>query len=279
MSAPPQSGLRHGTFVASMVAGAVLLAAGCSSMAPVPGGEQARYKIGNPYEVGGVRYFPKEDYTYAETGIASWYGPKFHGKPTANGEIFDMNAVSAAHKTLPLPSVVRVTNIDNGRVLKMRVNDRGPFVPGRIIDLSRRAADLIGMRRKGTARVRVEILADESRRLKQLAQAGHLPLLPEAPPSTREAALAGVSGPSSDTPFPPAKRFMVQVGAFSERDFAVRAVDRLGGRGPVRIAKGRVGGGEFYRVRIGPLRGFAEAEALQRSVAASGFPGAFVVVD
>ncbi len=138
------------------------------------GGPAGGYKIGNPYQVGGVWYYPKVDYGYDETGIASWYGPQFHARRTANGEIFDMNAISAAHKTLPLPSFVTVTNLENGRRLNVRVNDRGPYVHGRIIDLSRRAAQLLGFRGKGTARVRVRIMARESRvlaaRVKGLSQ-------------------------------------------------------------------------------------------------------------
>ena len=128
---------------------------------PTPG----RYKIGDPYQIYGVWYYPKVDYGYNQTGIASWYGPKFDGKNTANGESFDMNSISAAHKTLPLPSVVRVTNLDNGRSLKVRVNDRGPFARGRIIDMSRRGAQLLGFERTGTATVRVEILSWESRQI------------------------------------------------------------------------------------------------------------------
>jgi rare lipoprotein A len=123
------------------------------------------YKIGRPYQIGKAWYYPKADYDYDETGIASWYGPGFHGKPTANGEAFDQNALTAAHRTLPMPSMVRVTNLDNGRSIKVRINDRGPFKNGRIIDLSRRAADLLGFRRRGTAKVRVEIVRDESRAL------------------------------------------------------------------------------------------------------------------
>ncbi len=123
------------------------------------------YKVGRPYQIRNAWYYPKADYSYNETGIASWYGPGFHGKPTANGEAFDQNALTAAHRTLPMPSMVRVTNLDNGRSLKVRINDRGPFKNGRIIDLSRRAADLLGFRRQGTAKVRVEIVRDESRAL------------------------------------------------------------------------------------------------------------------
>jgi rare lipoprotein A len=123
------------------------------------------YKIGNPYQVAGVWYYPAEDYDYNETGIASWYGPDFHGKRTANGEIYDMNDLTAAHKTLPMPSIVRVTNLESGRTLALRVNDRGPFVNGRIIDVSRRAAQLLGFEGKGTAKVKVEVMAGESRQI------------------------------------------------------------------------------------------------------------------
>lgn len=127
-----------------------------------PGGV---YKVGEPYQVNGVWYYPVEDYNYDETGIASWYGADFHGKATANGEAYDMNEVTAAHRTLPMPSLARVTNLENGRSLIVRVNDRGPFVAGRIIDLSRRSAQLLGTEGKGTARVRVQILANESREI------------------------------------------------------------------------------------------------------------------
>ncbi len=144
-----------------------------------------RYKVGKPYQIKGVWYYPKEDWSYVETGIASWYGPNFHGKQTANGEIFDQNAVTAAHKTLPMPTAARVTNLENGRSLVVRVNDRGPFVHGRIIDLSRRSAQLLGFERQGTARVRVEILPGESRKL--ISQTGT--------PVPRE--LASISGGSS----------------------------------------------------------------------------------
>ena len=109
----------------------------------------------------------KIDYEYDETGIASWYGLNFHQKLTANGEIFDQNAITAAHRTLPMPSVVRVTNLENGRSLVVRINDRGPFAHGRIIDLSRRSAQLLGFVRKGTAKTRVQILVAESKAIAQ----------------------------------------------------------------------------------------------------------------
>jgi rare lipoprotein A len=128
------------------------------------------YKVGKPYKVNGVWYFPKEDYNYDEVGYASWYGPDFHNKRTANGEVFDMNMLSAAHKTLPLPSVIRVTNLQNGRSLILRVNDRGPFVNDRILDVSKKGAQLLGFKDQGTTKVRVELLPEESMTVASLAQ-------------------------------------------------------------------------------------------------------------
>jgi rare lipoprotein A len=130
------------------------------------------YKIGNPYQIKGVWYYPKVDYQYDETGIASWYGKQFHKKKTANGEVFDMNELSAAHRTLPLPSAVRVTNLNNGRSLILRVNDRGPFAHGRIIDISRKGAQILGFSRQGTTRVRVQVLPAQSRALGSAIQRG-----------------------------------------------------------------------------------------------------------
>ncbi|MCK4940432.1 MAG: septal ring lytic transglycosylase RlpA family protein, partial [Rhodospirillaceae bacterium] len=138
-------------------------------------GQQAsHYKIGKPYQINGVWYRPAEDWDYDKTGIASWYGPNFDGKPTANGETFDQWQASAAHKTLPLPSIVRVTNLENGRSLVVRINDRGPYARGRIIDMSRRAAQMLGFEGKGTARVRVAILAKESRAVAERLKAGEV---------------------------------------------------------------------------------------------------------
>jgi rare lipoprotein A len=115
-----------------------------------------------PYQVRGVWYRPRYDPDYDEKGIASWYGEQFHNRNTANGETFDMDVPSAAHKTLPLPSIVEVTDLDTGRKIRVRVNDRGPFVDGRIIDLSKAAAEQLGIARKGVARVRVRYLGPAS---------------------------------------------------------------------------------------------------------------------
>ena len=127
------------------------------------------YKIGQPYEVSGIWHYPSENFGYREEGLASWYGPGFHGKQTANGEKYDMNALTAAHKTLPMPSVVKVTNLENNKTLKVRINDRGPFLQGRIIDLSSRAADILDIKRAGTARVVVELIPEDTMTLKSLA--------------------------------------------------------------------------------------------------------------
>ncbi len=132
------------------------------------------YKVGNPYEVLGVKYEPKEDYNYDAVGIASWYGKDFHGNLTSNGEVFDMAELTAAHPTLPLPSFVEVTNLDNGKRLIVRVNDRGPFVSGRIIDLSKRSAELLGFQDKGTAKVRVRVIPDISKEVAEKLMADQM---------------------------------------------------------------------------------------------------------
>ena len=124
---------------------------------PIPKGG-GRYKLGRPYKIAGKTYVPQRDPNYARTGIASWYGKDFHGRLTANGEVYDMHALSAAHKTLPLPSLVEVTNVQTGRRIVVRVNDRGPFAHGRIIDLSYRAATELGLARQGIGKVHVRYL-------------------------------------------------------------------------------------------------------------------------
>ena len=163
---------------------------------------QGNYKVGNPYRIKGVLYTPREDLGYNRTGIASWYGPNFHGKATANGEVFDEWAVSAAHKTLPMPSMVRVTHLENGRSLVVRVNDRGPFVGTRIIDMSHRAAQLLGFDAKGTARVRVQILPKESRIVAQRAKAGGTQLASHDSPIQQTDGVASKSVATQKLPVP-----------------------------------------------------------------------------
>ena len=141
------------------------------------------YKIGKKYEVRGKFYFPKKDMLYSKKGIASWYGPKFHGKLTANGEIYNQNELTAAHKTLPMPSAVKVTNLENNKSLYLRINDRGPFVNDRIIDLSSKAADLLGLKMQGTGLVRVTVLQEQTKELEKLAKKGFFPELRDLPKS------------------------------------------------------------------------------------------------
>jgi rare lipoprotein A len=124
---------------------------------PVPKGG-GYYKLGKPYVIAGKRYVPQDNPNYVAEGTASWYGKGFHGRKTANGEIFDMQSVSAAHKTLPMPSYVRVTNLSNKRSIIVRVNNRGPYVGDRLIDLSYRTAELLGFAGNGIAKVRVEYI-------------------------------------------------------------------------------------------------------------------------
>jgi len=161
-----QLGTSVRTLALVLLAGAALSA--CATVQPkyaawkpelehgtLPSGAGGRYKVGEPYQVAGIWYVPKEQPNYDETGTASWYGDAFNNKPTANGEVFDMHAISAAHPTLPMPSMVEVTNLDNGKSLQVRVNDRGPYVGGRLIDLSHAAAHELGYDNKGLAHVRV----------------------------------------------------------------------------------------------------------------------------
>ncbi|MBP2227271.1 rare lipoprotein A [Azospirillum agricola] len=159
---------------AMVLAGVAALAA--CAQAPTVGGPglptSGIYKVGKPYQINGVWYYPAEDFAYDETGVASWYGPGFHAKTTANGELYDQNELTAAHRTLPMPSLVRVTNLDNGRSVVVRVNDRGPYANGRVIDMSRRGAQLLGFEGNGTAKVRVQILAEESRAIAAAARQG-----------------------------------------------------------------------------------------------------------
>ena len=122
---------------------------------PVPKGGGG-YRVGKPYVVGGRTYVPQEDPNYRAEGLASWYGDDFHGRQTANGEVFDMGTLTAAHPTLPMPSYVRVTNLSNSKSLILRVNDRGPYHDNRLIDVSNKAAELLGFRSNGVAKVRVE---------------------------------------------------------------------------------------------------------------------------
>jgi rare lipoprotein A len=158
--------------------GLALALGACGSSRGIPGPTGTPYRgymVGQPYQISGRTYYPREDFDYDRTGTASWYGSDFHGRRTANGETYDMNAMTAAHPTLPMPTIVRVTNLDNGRSVIVRVNDRGPFAEDRIIDMSRAGARELGFENKGLARVRVTVLREASLQLKRAAGVADVP--------------------------------------------------------------------------------------------------------
>jgi rare lipoprotein A len=175
---------------------------------PVPKGGGA-YRVGRPYMVAGRLYVPEENPNYRAEGLASWYGDDFHGRLTANGEVFDMESISAAHPTLPMPSYVRVTNVANRRSLIVRVNDRGPYHANREIDLSARAAHLLGYRSNGVARVRVEYVGpaplegSDDRKLMATLREGQ----PAPAPSVMVASARPFLPRGADAPMPPERPF------------------------------------------------------------------------
>ncbi|MFL2546140.1 MAG: septal ring lytic transglycosylase RlpA family protein [Candidatus Rariloculaceae bacterium] len=225
-----------------------------------------RSERGNPpvYEVFGERYYVMETSAgYRERGVASWYGDKFHGRPTSSGEPYDMYQMTAAHKSLPLPTWVEVTHAGNGRQIIVKVNDRGPFVDDRIIDLSYAAAEQLGMTRAGTAMVEVRALgapaptptnvfARENPQ-SESADSGGFSII----------STAGAATPNIDPS--PLRRVYAQVGAYSQHDNALRMVGRLeaGGYDEVTVVSERSSTGEMHRVRIGPL---ADLDAYDRVV-------------
>lgn len=257
-----------------------------------PAADAGVYKVGDPYEVKGAWYYPAEDPGYAETGMASWYGTEFHGKRTANGAVFDMNALTAAHKTLPMPTSIRVTNLKNGRVLILEVNDRGPFVDGRIIDVSRRAAQLLGFLRAGVTPVRVEVV-------------GRQPRLAATEPVTAEPATPAPIGPAVEaapatpvrmldigapdmiqlaavTAAAPAARdpaMFIQVGAFRVEAYALAMAGELKMLGPVRVSDIERGGAPLYRVQVGPLDDAVNADRILRGLLDAGHGGAHLILE
>ena len=294
----------------------VLAVSGCSgprqSITAGPVDQSATfgsYKVGTPYQINGIWYTPAEDFFYDEIGEASWYGPGFHGRTTANGETFDRRALTAAHPTLQMPTLVRVTNLDNGRSLVLRVNDRGPFAHSRLIDVSERAAELLGFREAGVATVRVQVLTDESQELASLAGRRERDAIASAPPAVAAApvvrqpavvvAAPPVAVPTIPTtvpaaaptatraPVPPAAtptpafpgtgRFYVLAGAFTVEQNARRVESALSRYGPVSIDQATVDGTLFHRVTVGPFANMREANAALGRVLATGIEDARVV--
>jgi rare lipoprotein A len=249
----------------TLVAGLLSLVAACASgarpeaprlpvvtdPAPIVSGTM------RPYQIRGRWYQPAEQPGYDETGLASWYGEQFHGRPTATGERFDMHALTAAHKTLPLPGLVEVTNLANGRRIVVRVNDRGPFVDNRIIDLSRGSAEALGMLQAGVSEVRVRYLGRAPRTgggttLQYAADEG---ASPRSPATTSRG------------------EYWVQAGSYSDRRAARRVANELGGRATVDA--GRNDG--LFRVLVGPWPDPNAAERSRQAVIARGYADALLI--
>jgi rare lipoprotein A len=264
-----------------------LALAGCAGNTPrAPVSSQSvinptRSDRGNPpfYEVFGERYHVLDSSDgFRENGVASWYGRDFHGKPTSSGEPYDMYEMTAAHKTLPIPTWVEVTNVENGKQVIVKVNDRGPFVDGRVIDLSLRAAEQLDMVRNGTARVRVRALGAPA--------TAPSPVLVSSPPPAPapQRGFSIVSEARADTvtadaaPFRP---IYVQVGAFSDRNNATRLAERLRdeGIGKSFVLTSGEGRDRIHRVRVGPIADANEFDRMRQDLRAAGVGDARLVRD
>jgi rare lipoprotein A len=293
------------------LAGALLLGtlAGC---APRQQAAQPRMQIGEPYQMGGVWSYPREDFGLTQTGLAAVAADTRAGRRTTSGETHDPLALTAAHRTLQLPAILRVTNLETGLEIEVRVNDRGPANPGRVVELSRRAAELIGLRPGGTAQVRIEVNGEASRALAAGLPSPETPQIEVAaapvaavqredlapPPGTGQAsrvrearALPGVplaSVQPTNAAAPPTRLpervtrvparpglLFVETATFSRRDLAERQAARIGGQVEAIGPRNR----QSFRVRIGPIAGVAEADrALERTLRA-GVSEARILVD
>ncbi|MBW2065739.1 MAG: septal ring lytic transglycosylase RlpA family protein [Deltaproteobacteria bacterium] len=220
--------------------------------------EDSKGHLPRPYEVDGKRYYPLPDaYGFVQVGTASWYGRKFHGRPTASGEIFDMHRRTAAHKTLPLGTYVKVINLSNGRSTVVRINDRGPFIKDRIIDLSYAAAKDIGLLKDGLARVKIVALSKEVGVLKHDGRAKPIVEIPEVQRG----------------------EFTIQVGAFVEMDNALRLAERLKVLFEYveisRIVDQNMR--TVHRVHVSRSKSLTQAEDIKKRLKEMGFAGAFIV--
>ncbi len=251
------------------------------------------YKIGTPYQIMGVWYYPRENSNYDEIGVASWYGPKFHGRRTANGEIFDMNLLTAAHPTLPMPVRARVTNLENGKSIIVRINDRGPFAKDREIDLSRKAAEILGFRDKGTTQVRVQYLGrapmyDSSGRLIRVQEpATFIAEKPRTPDENKRVSAAPVGQVEKQTldgrtladapPLIASKRYAVQVGVFSSRFNAERLKRQLDSLTPAEVSEAKINGETYYRVKVGGANVREDARQTLDMLVSAGHQDAVIV--
>ena len=267
-------------------------------------GDRPSYKVGKPYKINGQWFYPAVDYQYDEVGIASWYGPNFHGKKTANGEIFNQNAVSAAHKTLPIPSIVIVTNLENNKKLEIRINDRGPFVRGRIIDLSKKAAETLGILKSGTAKVRVQINEEKSRKI-AMAYDNYEVFVSDAGQSekvVKKEIKTNVSNNDEQNKTKLKKindqkkekiskneiikldkkfndeKMLIQVGAFSDIRNAKKLLEKLENFKAF-IKREFVNERYFYRVRIGPISSQSVAQNILEKLKNNGLQNSKLIIE
>jgi rare lipoprotein A len=318
----PLADLGRGSRVFLRTCGALLMIACVSACGSTSGSggrgstasaQRGSYKIGAPYKIDGVWYTPKEDFNHVETGVASWYGPGFHGKSTANGERYDQADRTAAHRTLQMPAIVRVTNLSNGQSTVVRINDRGPFASNRVIDLSRTAAQELDIIRNGTARVRIEQLQAESLAVKEVAINGGGPAeqqeavarvasgkaTPQQQPQQVVAAAQPVATPPPEVQTAPPRpapggasptvaslststpssggSFYVQTGAFSTAANAERQRGAVRSYGASEISQASASGRDVYRVRLGPYTTSDAAGIVADRLKRSGYGDARVV--
>ena len=239
-----------------------------------------RSKLGNPavYEIAGHSYYVLEtSIGYRERGMASWYGSDFHGRSTSSGEVYDMHAFTAAHKTLPIPTWVEVTHLGNGRRVIVKINDRGPFVDNRVVDLSYAAAEALGMVRSGTALVEVRALGEPAGSVLVGSEAAEPIDVGSRGFSIISAAAAATVGENDQ----PLQRIYAQVGAFRQRENALRLVGTLeaGGYDAVFIVSDSGSTGDLHRVRIGPLADIAEYDDLVEGLSSFGLHESRLVVE
>jgi peptidoglycan lytic transglycosylase len=247
---------------------------------------EPRARSGNPpfYSVFGKRYYVlSSSVGYWERGVASWYGPGFHKVRTSTGERYDMYAMTAAHRTLPLPAYVRVTNLQNGRSVVVRVNDRGPFVGNRIIDLSYSAAAKLDMLRNGTAMVDVRTIEPAPQPPVITASNGAAAPGAAAAPNSlaASAAATGTVTPAGSSAAAASTALFVQAGAFSDPANAERLAEQLRGRsyGKVFVREDQIAGRRMYRVRIGPVPDVAEFDRIVAALERAGINDARLALD
>jgi len=266
---------------------------------PLPKGGGV-WKVGTPYKIAGKKYYPRENTNYDKVGIASWYGPKFNRRKTANGEWFNMNDLTAAHKTLPLPVFAKVTNVSNGKNVVVRINDRGPYAHNREIDLSKATARKLGVIARGTAKVRVQYLGKaplDGRLFADMSKRDQKMLLAKINGNTREQYAeqaqqedsswqqsSNSSANSQDSSSPHDDKIYVQAASFSNQTQATIAKSRLRGaantdQDKFLIAPANVGGRTWYRLRMGPFSSANEAQQALQKVQTAGHSRAIIVSD